>query len=61
MQTRRNLKNINPKHTKKSPIHENTNAKITCNFGDDRCPIASARLEKDTFVKTHLPTAAIVV
>ena len=29
-----NLKHINPKNTKKSPIHENTNAKITCDFGD---------------------------
>ena len=41
-QTRRNLTNVNPK---KSPIHENP--KITCDFGDDRCRIASARLEKD--------------
>ena len=60
-QTRRNLTNINPKNTKKSPIHENANAKITCDFGDDRCRIASARLEKDIFVKTHLHTARIVV
>ena len=57
-QTRRNLTNINPKNTKKSPIHENTNAKITCDFGDDRCRIASARLEKDM---NHLHTARIVV
>ena len=61
MQTRRNLKNINQKNTKKSPIYEKTNAKITCDFGDDRCRIAAARLEKDIFVKTHLQTAAIVV
>ena len=60
-QTYRNLTNINPKNTKKSPIHENTNAKITCDFCDDRCRIASARLEKDIFVKTHLHTARIVV
>ena len=50
MQTRRNLTNINPKNTKKSPIHENTNAKITCDVGDDRCRIASARLEKDIII-----------
>ena len=43
----------NPKHTKKSPIHENTNAKITCDFGDERFRIAVARLEKDIFVRTH--------
>ena len=60
-QTRRNLTNINPKNSQKSPIHENTNAKITCDFGDDRCRIASARLEKDIFVKNHLHTAPIVV
>ena len=47
------LKNINPKSTKKSPIHENTNAKITCDFGDERFRIAVARLEKDIFVRTH--------
>ena len=59
--TRRNLTNINPKNTNKSQIHENTNAKITCDFGDDHCRIASARLENDIFVKTHLHTARIVV
>ena len=57
-QTRRNLTHINPT---KSPIHENTNAKITCDFGDDRCRIAPALLENDIFVKTHLHTARIVV
>ena len=45
----------------KSPIYENTNAKITCDFGDDRCRIATARLENDIFVKTNLHTARIVV
>ena len=54
-QTRRT--NVNPKIKNKSPIHENTNAKIICDFGDDRCRIAIARLEKDIFVKTHLHTA----
>ena len=61
MQTRSNLNNINPKNTKKSPIHENSNAKITCDFGDERCRIAAARLEKDIFVRTHLHTSPIVV
>ena len=61
MQTRRNLTNINPKNTNKSPIHEKLNAKITCDFGDDRCRIATARLEKEIFVKTHLHTSPIVV
>ena len=28
------LKNMNPKNTKKSPIHENADANITCDFGD---------------------------
>ena len=41
--------------------HENTNAKITCDFGDERCRIAAARLEKDIFVRTHLHTCPIVV
>ena len=60
-QTRRNLTHINPKNTKKSPIHENTNAKITCDFGDERFRIAAARLEKDIFVRTYLHTTRIVV
>ena len=60
-QTRRNLNNIYQKNTKKSPIHENTNAKITCDFGDERCRIAAARLEKDIFVRTHLHTSPLVV
>ena len=60
-QTRRNLTNTNPKNTKKSTIHENTNAKATSHFGDDRCRIAPARLENGIFVKTHLHTARIVV
>ena len=52
---------MNPKNTKKSPIHENTNAKITCDFGDERFRIAAARLEKDIFVRTDLHTARIAV
>ena len=32
--SRRNLKHINPKNTKKSPFRENANANITCNFCD---------------------------
>ena len=61
MQTRRNLKNINPKNTKKSPTHENTNAKIPCDFGDDRCRIAAARLEKDIFVRTEFRDSPPIV
>ena len=53
-QNHRNFKNINSKNTTKSPIHENTNAKINCDFGDERFRIAAARLEKDIFVRTHL-------
>ena len=52
---------MNPKNTKKSPIHENTNAKITCDIGDERFRIAAARLEKDIFVRTHLHTARLLV
>ena len=29
-----NLKSMNPKNTKKSAIHENADANITCNFRD---------------------------
>ena len=60
-QNRCNLKNMNPQNTKKSPIHDNMNAKITCDFGDERFRIAAARLEKDIFVRTHFHTARIVV
>ena len=54
-------KGLIPKIRKKSPIHENTNAKITCDFGDERFRIAAARLEKDISVRTRLHTARIVV
>ena len=37
------------------------NAKITCDFGDERFRIAAARLEKDLFVRTRLHTARLVV
>ena len=39
----------------------NTNAKINCDFGDERFRIAAAGLEKDIFVRTHLHTVRIVV
>ena len=42
---------MNTKNTKKSPIHENTNANTTCDFGDDRCRITAARLKKDIYVR----------
>ena len=60
MQTRRNLKNMNPKNTNKSPIHE-MDANITCDFGDDRCRIAAARLEKDIFVRTDFRDRPAIV
>ena len=37
------------------------NAKITCDFGDERFRIAAALLEKNIFVRTHLHTARIIV
>ena len=52
-QTRRNLKSMNPKNMKKSSIHKNRNANITYDFGDDRCRIAVARLEKVISVRTY--------
>ena len=33
-QSGRSVKTMNAKNTKKSPIHENADANITCNFGD---------------------------
>ena len=59
MQTRRKYES--QKYEKKSPIHENTDAKITCDFGDDRCRIAAARLEKDIFVRTDFRDSPPIV
>ena len=53
-QTRRNLKSMNPKNMKKSSIHKNRIANITCDFGDDRCRIAVARLENVISVRTYV-------
>ena len=33
-QSGRSVKSMNAKNTKKSPIHENADANITCDFGD---------------------------
>ena len=33
-QSGRSVKTMNAKNTKKSPIHENADANITCDFGD---------------------------
>ena len=33
-QSSRSVKTMNAKNTQKSPIHENANANITCDFGD---------------------------
>ena len=42
-------------------MHENTDAKITCDFGDDRCRIAAARLENDIFVRTDFRDSPPIV
>ena len=47
-------------NTKKT-IHENTDANITCDFGDDRCRIAAARLENDIFVRTDFRDRPAIV
>ena len=39
----------------------NTNAKITCDFADERFRNAAAGLEKDIFVRNHLHAARLVV
>ena len=39
----------------------NTNAKIICDFGDERFRIAAVRLENDISVRTNLHTVRIVV
>ena len=53
------LKNMNPKIRKKSPIHENADANITCNFGDgDISRLGVAYL---THVGLYITTSIIII
>ena len=45
------VENMNPKNTKKSPIHENADADITCEFGD--CDISRLGVANQTHVYKH--------
>ena len=46
---------MNAKNTKKSPIHENSDAKITCDFGDSDISRSRSRLPH-THTHTHTHT-----
>ena len=43
-QSGRSVKSMNDKNTKKSPIHENADANITCDFGDGDISRSRSRL-----------------
>ena len=58
-QTRHNLKHMNPKNAKKSPIHENADANITCDFGDGDISrstsfLSTTGLNHATHKQTHI-------
>ena len=53
------VKSMNPKTTKKSPIHENADANITCDFGDS--DISRSRIcQSNTRLQTSFVTSSIV-
>ena len=47
---------MNPKNSKKSPIHENAGANITCDFGDGDISRSRSFLSNtcDTYIHTHI-------
>ena len=48
---------MNGKNTKKSPIHENADANITCNFGDG--DISRLGVANQTRLQTNIVTSII--
>ena len=53
---------MNPKNEKKSPIHENADANITCDFGDGNISRSRSFLSntRDTYIHTHIASSIIV-
>ena len=52
---------MNPKNSKKSPIHENADANITCDFGDGDISRSMSFLSNtcDTYIHTHIASSII--
>ena len=53
------IKTMNAKNTKKSPIHENGDANITCDFGDGDISRSRSRLPH-THTDSHIASSIIV-
>ena len=53
---------MNPKNSKKSPIHENADANITCDFGDGDISRSRSFLSNtcDTYIHTYIASSIIV-
>ena len=58
--TRRNVKNMNPKNTKKSPIHENADANITCNFRDGDISHLGVAYLTHVYIGRYITTSIIL-
>ena len=56
-QSGRSVKTMNAKNTKKSPIHENADANITCDFGDGDISRFRSRLPH---TRSHTHTATLL-
>ena len=62
-QSGRSVKTMNAKNTKKSPIHENVDANITCDFGDGDISRSRSRLphtRTDGQTDSHIVSSIIV-
>ena len=53
----RSAKSMNLKDTKKSPIHENADANITCDFGDD--DISRLGVANHLHTSTNIQTSSV--
>ena len=57
-QSGRSVKSLNAKNPKKSPIHENADANITCDFGDGDISRSRRRLPR---TRTHGHTVSSII
>ena len=55
------MKNMNPKNSKKSPIHENADANITCDFDDGDISRSRSFLSNTCDRYTHTYIASSII
>ena len=57
----RSAKSMNPKNTKKSPIHENADTNITCDFGDGDISRLGVANQPHVYIHRYLDYIKIII